>query len=311
MPRKRKKADEGFEEPKKATLYTRVLTPAQREKLHSALESRLWIEKKVEYADFAYEGNKVNVVAYASGKLVVQGKATEDFVQNILEPEILGVAEMGYEEVHHPEWFELHAGCDEAGKGDIFGPLVTACVIAGGDAVRSLREAGVKDSKSINDREIIRLEEVIRNTPGVVVTQAQCSMEKYNELMGKPGANLNKLLAWLHAKSLGDTLDKKAAPWGLLDQFAKRDSVEIYLKRPDFELRRRTKAESDPVVAAASIVARAGFLKGMQHLSHAAGEKLMKGASLEAQKQCRKLRERIGEAEMRKFAKLHFKLKAG
>ena len=41
---------------------------------------------------------------------------------------------MGYEEVHHPEWFEAHAGVDESGKGD-YGPLISACVIADGDMV--------------------------------------------------------------------------------------------------------------------------------------------------------------------------------
>jgi len=309
MKFKRKKV-EVEKEPKKATLYTLTLTPQQMEKLRNALESRLWIDKTVEHAAFAYEGNKVQVVAYKSGKLVVQGKMTEDFVQNILEPEVTGEAKLGYDEIHNPEWFELHAGCDEAGKGDIFGPLVTACVIAGPDAIRELRKSGVKDSKRINDREILKLEKVIRDTPGVVVTTAACSMEKYNELMGKPGANLNKLLAWLHSRSLGDALDKKSAPWGLLDQFATRDKVDEYLARPDFELRRRTKAESDPVVAAASIVARAGFLKGMQNLSHEAGMKLMKGASKEAQSQFKTLKEKVGEAGMKKFAKLHFKLKA-
>lgn len=311
-PRRKKPSDDLLEEPspKKLSLYTLKLTPEQMKKLHANLDKRLWIEKKVDYALFAYEGPKVQVVGYQSGKLVVQGKGTEEFVQNILEPEVTGQAQLGYEEIHHPDWFELHAGCDEAGKGDVFGPLVTGCVIAGPEAIHALRAAGVKDSKSINDREIVKLDKIIRSTQGVFVTSAQCSMEKYNELMSKPGANLNKLLAWLHAKSLGDALDKQSAPWGLLDQFAKRDDVDKYLSRPDFELRRRTKAESDPVVAAASIVARAGYLRGMQNLSHLAGEKLMKGASVQAQQQFKALKEKLGEGEMKKFAKLHFKLRA-
>ena len=311
MAAKRKKSNEDLPpEPKKLSLYTLVLTGEQRKKLHASLDRRMWLPKKVEYAAFAYEGPTVQVLAYESGTLVVQGKGTEDFVQNILEPEVTGEAQLGYEEINHPDWFETHAGCDEAGKGDIFGPLVTACVVAGGEGVRTLREAGVKDSKRLNDREILKLEKIIRETEGVAVATAQCSMEKYNELMAKPGANLNKLLAWLHARSLGDALDKKSAPWGLLDQFAKRDDVDKYLGRPDFELRRRTKAESDPVVAAASIVARAGYLKGMQNLSHEAKLKLMKGASREAQQQFAALRDKLGVDEMRKFAKLHFKLRS-
>jgi ribonuclease HIII len=315
---KRKKRDDlDDEKPKPASLYTLKLDETQRKKLRAALEKRLWLEKKVEYADFAYVGPKVQVVAYTSGKLVVQGKGTEEFVQNILEPEVTGVALLGYDEIHHPEWFELHAGCDEAGKGDVFGPLVTACVIAGGEQIKELRAAGVRDSKKISDAEVMKLEKIIRDTKGVAVASAQCSMEKYNELMSKPGANLNHLLSWLHSRSLGDALDKyseagnkTAVRWGLLDQFARNDRVEIYLKRKDFELRRRTKAESDPVVAAASIMARAGFLRGMRNLSEEAGVKLMKGASNLAQAQFKELRDKFGADGMSKFAKLHFKLKS-
>ena len=45
-----------------------------------------------------------------------------------------------------------------------------------------------------------------------------------------------------------------------------------------FELRMRTKAEEDPVVAAASVVARAEFVRQMHALSKEFGAKLQKGA---------------------------------
>ena len=115
-----------FCEPKKRTLYTKPLTERQMKKLDEWLDKHLWAPYKVDYSVFAYKGPDVNVVAYSSGKLVVQGKGTESFVQFVLEPEITGVVEMGYESVHHPEWFEAHAGIDESGKGDLFGPLVSA-----------------------------------------------------------------------------------------------------------------------------------------------------------------------------------------
>ena len=76
----------------------------------------------VAYSLFAFKGEKVNVVGYQSGKLVVSGKNMEDFVRDILEPEITGEALLGYEEVHNPEWFTLHAGADESGKGDLLVP---------------------------------------------------------------------------------------------------------------------------------------------------------------------------------------------
>ena len=78
---------------------------------------------------------------------MVQGKEQEDFVSNILEPEVTGEFSMGYEEANNPEWFEPHAGLDESGKGDLFGPVVSACVIADADMVRKWMDAGIRTAR--------------------------------------------------------------------------------------------------------------------------------------------------------------------
>ena len=49
-----------------------------------------WEQVEVPYARFAFKGPKVNVTAYTSGKVVVAGKDTEDFVQNVIEAEVTG-----------------------------------------------------------------------------------------------------------------------------------------------------------------------------------------------------------------------------
>lgn len=277
-------------------------------RLERALRAREWEPFGVDYARFAFRGNKVNVVGYESGKVVVSGKGTEDFVTNILEPEVTGEARLGYDEVHHPEWFEAHAGMDESGKGDLFGPLISAAVIGDGGMVEVWRKAGIQDSKAIADNRILKLDTLIRRTPGVVVETTFCGMEKYNELMSRPKANLNLLLAWLHGKSINRALDRKAVPWGLLDQFSKKPLTQKYVRdREGFELRMRTKAESDPVVAAASVVARAEFLRQMDKLSELAGEKLLKGASGEVKKQAERVFAKGGRDLLGRLAKLHFK----
>ena len=100
--------------------------------------------------------------------------------------------------------------------------------------------------------------------------------------MAKPRANLNLLLAWQHAVALEDCLKRQATPWGLLDQFSEQPLVQRELKKKgwgNFDLRMRTKAEEDPVVAAASIVARAEFVRIMNKLSERFGKPLLKGAS--------------------------------
>ncbi len=310
MPRKTAGDDDS---PKKLSSYTIKLDDAQMEKLRAVCEARGWTPFEVAYTRFAYKADhlKINVTAYTSGKLVVAGKGTEDFVRDTLEGEVTGAPKLGYDEVLHPDWFEPHAGMDESGKGDFFGPVVTATVIADKTAIDGWIKAGVKDSKKIADNQIIKLDELIRKTPGVVVEVfAWERMTKYNELMSRPRANLNLLLAWQHAKGLVAALDKKWVPWGLLDQFSEQPLVQRELKKKDvrnFELRMRTKAEEDPVVAAASICARAEYVRQMAGLSRKFGAKLTKGAGPLVKQQAAEIIRKFGAGALGEFAKLHFR----
>lgn len=293
--------------PNKITIYTEKLNLEQLERLRIVCERKSWQPYEVAYARFAYKGPKINVVGYQSGKVVIQGKETEEFVVNTFEPEVTQTVKFGYDEVLRPEWFEPHAGLDESGKGDFFGPVVSACVIAEKPAIDAWREAGIRDSKKIGDAQIERFAKMILKTNGVAAKVIFCGMAKYNELMGKPRANLNLLLAWQHARALEQALDEKWVPWGMLDQFSKQPLVQRYFKRKDFDLRMQTKAEEDPVVAAASIVARAEYVKQMKKLSDRLGEPLLKGASARVREQGVKIIEKFGAAALKDFAKLHFR----
>lgn len=300
--------DTNSDEPKKRTLYTIDLNPEQMQKLGTWLDKQLWASYAVDHAAFAFKGNQVNIVAYKSGKVVIQGKKTEDFVHFVLEPEITQAALMGYDEIHHPEWYEAHAGLDESGKGDFFGPVVSACVIADGDMVKQWTEKGIRDSKKItSDAAILKCEKIIRETNGVVIKTTFANMAKYNELYVKFGSNLNKLLAWFHAKSLEEALKERNVPWGMLDQFSKQPLVQNYLKGSNFNLKMQTKAEADPVVAAASIIARATYLHQMEKLSQAAGEKLQKGVNAKVKEQAKMIIEKQGPDALNSFAKMHFR----
>lgn len=308
MPKRSHHAEE--EKPKAITSYTIKLDDAQMDKLRAAVAAKNWEEVEVPYARFAFKGPKVNVTAYTSGKVVVAGKETEDFVQNVIEAGVTGVPKLGYDEVLHPDWFEPHAGLDESGKGDLFGPVIAATVIADGDAVRGWLAAGVRDSKTIVDAQIIKLDELIRDTPGVVVETCHLGMAEYNRTMGRPYASMNRLLASHHATALENALKKKWVPRGLLDQFSKEPLVQRELKKRKIErfaLAMRTKAEEDPVVAAASIVARAEFVRCMHALSREFGDKLQKGAGAAAKAQAARLIEKFGARALGHFAKLHFR----
>lgn len=299
--------------PKKLASYTIKLTDEQMTKLGKLLSGRGWESFDVAYARFAFRNDaaKVNVTGYESKKLVVAGKGTEDFVTMTLEPEITGAAKLGYDEVLHPDWFEDHAGCDESGKGDFFGPLIAATVIATKPMIEAWRAAGAQDSKKITESRILELDRLIRETPGVVAKVIHAtSMRQYNQLMGTRFRSQNQILAFQHARALQDALGQKKVPWGLLDQFTEDPLVQRELTKlgvTGFELRMRTKAEEDPVVAAASIVARAEYVRQMNILSKRFGEKLQKGASAAVKAQAHEIIRRHGADALRDYCKLHFR----
>ncbi len=307
-----KRSDDESDAPKKLASYTLKLDDAQMERLRSICVARGWTPFEVAYTRFAFKADhlKVNVSAYTSGKVVIAGKGTEDFVRDVVEPEVTGAAKLGYDEVLHPDWYEAHAGLDESGKGDFFGPVIAATVIADRGMIEAWVKAGVKDSKKISELQIFKLEQAIRETKGVVVRTCFCGMPKYNELMARPGANLNRLLAWQHATALEQALAERRVPWGLLDQFTEQPLVQRELARKgvkEFDLRMRTKAEEDPVVAAASVVARAEFQRQIVSLSKRFGEKLQKGAGPLVKTQGAQIIARFGARALGEFAKLHFR----
>lgn len=306
-----KRNDEG-EAPKKIASYTTKLDDTQMEKLRAICAARGFTPFEVAYTRFAFKSDpaKVNVSAYTSGKVVIAGKGTEEFVTMTLKPEVTGAAKLGYDEVLHPDWFESHAGLDESGKGDFFGPVIAATVIADKTAIEAWRKAGVQDSKKITEPRIIELDKLIRGTGGAVVRTCFCGMPKYNELMSRPGANLNRLLAWQHATALEQALVAKRVTWGLLDQFSEQPLVQRELAKKgvaEFELKMRTKAEEDPVVAAASVVARAEFVRQMHLLSKKFGAKLQKGAGPLVKQQAAEIIAKFGARALGEFAKLHFR----
>ena len=253
---------------KPITLYTSPLTKEQAAKLKKILQSEDYRFEPKPYTLYYATKEKLNVAVYEKGpKIVLQGKGTEDFVRFRLEPEILGEAKLGYEEVHNPEMFSPHFGIDESGKGDFFGPLVIAGVYIDRGIARKFMEAGIQDSKKIgSDKKIRDLATIIKSTQGAVASVVEITPVKYNELFLKIG-NLNRLLAWGHARVIENLAGAKPdCPRALSDQFANPKLIERSLMQHGkmIKLEQRTKAESDPAVAAASILARERFIDWLE-----------------------------------------------
>jgi len=297
------------------TSHTCQLTPEQGQALHTLLESRSFTFRTVPYALFAGEKEKVTVVFYQSGKLVVQGKNTQEFVEFVLEPEILKEARLGYEAVLNPEMLLPRLGVDESGKGDFFGPLCVAGVYVNESVVKALKEAGVRDSKLIgSDKRIGELADIIRNTPGCVTTVVPIGNDAYNRLYIKM-RSVNAMLAWGHARVIENLMSLKyqmnpPPVRAISDQFA--SSKDVVAKAlmgmgREIELIQRHKAEQDLAVAAASILARNEFVTRLAKLSKEFDLTLPKGASAAVDAAAVKFLGKHGADKLPKVSKMHFR----
>lgn len=302
---------------KPITSYTKKLENGQPQRLREVLSTKAAFkqESAPPYAAFAMSGPQVKVVMYESGKLVVQGKGVEEFVTFILEPDVLEKAEFGYELELEPEQLDPRIGVDESGKGDFFGPLCVAAVYVNEMGVRALDAAGVQDSKNIgSDKRIRDLAGFIRSSKGVVVEELVIGCEAYNRLYSKM-KNVNKLLAWGHAKAIENLLERSMAldpapVRAVCDQFARSEArlkSAMLEKGRQLELVQRHKAESDMAVAAASIMARERFVNGLERLSGRFELDLPKGASGKVDQAALRFLEKHGKEALHSVGKLHFK----
>lgn len=293
------------------TTYTAEIGKGDVARLRSILERDGFEFSAKPYAHYAAKKGKLNVTVYEKGpKVLVQGKETEDFVKFTLEPEVLGEARLGYEEVHNPEMFEAHFGIDESGKGDFFGPLVIAGAFTNAASARALMEGGVMDSKRITSGDRIRaLAGLIKRTPGMQTAIVAIGPKRYNELYRK-FRNLNELLAWGHAKVIEElAASAPDCPRALSDQFANPRVLQRALDQKGIQLtlEQRTKGESDVAVAAASILARERFLRWISVAGEEWKVPLALGAGPPVLVAGRAFVEAHGAANLAKVAKLHFK----
>jgi len=246
---------------------------------------------------------------------VVQGRGTQEFIEFVLEPEILKQARLGYETVLNPELLLPRIGVDESGKGDFFGPLCIAGAYINESVVKAWQDAGIRDSKNISsDKKIAELAEKIRKTPGCVVNTVTIGNEAYNRLYAKM-KSVNAILAWGHARVIENLMGQRqqmnpVPVKAISDQFAAKKEVvakALMALGREIELVQRHKAEEDLAVAAASILARDGFVKGLASLEKQFNVELPKGASAAVDEAAKKFVTEQGAENLSKIAKVHFR----
>jgi ribonuclease HIII len=262
-------------------------------------------------------------ILYKSGKLVISGHAPAyDQVVGLVEavgkqvPPKHQPARDTASPADAPSETEAHIGTDEAGKGDFFGPLVTAGVYVDERVAKLLRALAVRDSKLVGDRELqvlaSNIREVVEDDKRAVLL---LTPKRYNELyqqMRSEGKNLNTLLAWTHTRVIEDLIQHGLRPKFILsDQFGDKRYIENRLLidtrlsgTPVIQMHR---AEADVAVAAASILARDAFLRWLDQTGKALGLTLPKGASPKVIETGKLLVGRMGADGLKDYAKVSFK----
>lgn len=286
------------------TCFSTTIDLKLADKLKTDLIEQDFVLTTPPYTLFSAKKKGISCTLYESGKLTVQGKEMQHFIEFYLEPEILQEFKFSHPAAHVD--LKPRIGLDEAGKGDFFGPLCVAGVYADDAGIKTLIEWGVRDSKRMGDVSILKMAKKIRDSFSYTVIRL--FPLKYNELYAK-FKNLNRLLAWAHTAALGDLSQKTGCKEAILDQFANKQLVERQMqqKKLDVHLVQKVRGEEDLVVAAASILARAAFVEGMEKMGQEYGMEFPKGASAAVKQAARVAVTKFGTEVLAKVAKMHFK----
>jgi ribonuclease HIII len=196
-------------------------------------------------------------------------------------------------------------GIDESGKGDYFGALVVAAVHVDQKKSLQLKEWGVMDSKKLSDDTMAELAVKIKQLcHHSIISMGNTS---YNEVY-EQFKNLNHILAWGHARVLEGALKHVKCPYALSDQFGKKDLVENALKSKGIKvtLFQRHKAEDNIAVAAASILARDGFVHNIKKMEDSYKVEFPKGCSKRTLTAAIEFCQQFGREHLGSVAKMHF-----
>jgi len=311
-----------------------VVPPARRAAMRAALAAGPFEFRPVPHAVFSAKGDGAVATLYDSGKFVIQAAEPEAFVARWLEHDgnarESGVAERGtssrgtsqgatplpgktHEDPDDSDveegssaastsnFDEPVIGSDEVGKGDYFGPLVVCAVRLEKGQSDEIKRSGVRDSKTLTDDQCLRLGAALRTRYRVAVERLDPRDYNKTYVQGR----LNDLLADLHAKAIARLAEPGVRV--VVDRFANERLLATRTKKLGIRLEQRPRAESEPAVAAASVVAREEFLVALKELSDEAAVHLHKGAGPPVDQAARRYVALHGFDALANVAKMHFK----
>ncbi len=254
---------------------TLKLPSKEQERIKKLLLEEGFEEVQAKDALWALRKEGVKVVLYPSGTLLLQGKGAEETKDRLLE-------------LIQPVK-EVVVGCDESGKGDVFGPLVLCCAVAKPEHYKKVLALNIRDCKRMSDEEVVKKFSQLKEF--LDFRHILVEPSELNELYERHG-NLNRILHLLYGELLGRLLKEHPEAEFRIDAYAKRSP---FPRNVIFE----PEGEKDPMVASASVCARALFLEWLRDRN------LPKGSSREVMELARRLYRKYPE-EAKRLLKTFF-----
>ncbi len=266
------------------------LNETQINELYNSLSDFL-VPDNNQYIRYRFKTSDTTISVYTSNKVVFQGDSAKIYSQAFTNIK-------AYD----------HAGSDEVGTGDYFGPVVVCGCIVKATDFDLLYQLKVNDSKKITDDKIREIAPtLIKN-----ITHSTLILDnkKYNFV--HQTNNMNAIKAKLHNQAYINLRKKESLPKTIIiDQFTPEKSYYNYLKDEDLVIDKihfETKAESKYLaVAVASIIARYAFLDYFDKMSLKYEFPFKKGAGDAVDLQIVEFAKKYGKEKLNEVAKVHFK----
>lgn len=247
-----------------------------------------------EYIDTFIQKEDLSISIYKTDKVVFQGNDAFFYAQAYIDIKKI-----------------RHAGSDEVGTGDCFGPVVVCSSIVEENDYEFIEQMHITDSKQLTDSFIRKIgPELISKFKHSLLVLDNATYNKVHETN-----NLNSIKAKMHNKAY---LNMKTKGFDIpkasyVDEFCPETDYYAYLndeKDVYKDLIFETKAESKyPAVAVSSVIARYAFLEYMDKLNTKYGIQFPKGSSdIETINNTVKLfLSKYPKKELNNVSKLHFK----
>ncbi len=244
------------------------------------------------YVQYLYRMQDCVISVYKSGKTVFQGQQADYYASVFTSKD--SVSE--------------HAGSDEVGTGDYYGPVcVCACIVHKKDEAL-LNKLAIRDSKALMDQQILEIAPKLMKA--LDYSLLILDNKKYNQIYGHN--NLNVIKAKMHNQAYINLTKKYQLPTKIIiDQFTPEANYYQYLKdEPQIidGITFETKAEDKYLaVACASMIARYGFLQALKNMEDHYEWIFPKGAGKAVDENAKAFVNKFGKDKLKLVAKLNFK----